>query len=465
MGTRPRPLHSRMPTPALTNAVALERSAAYWPVTWRLDNDQRTTFYPCYRTHYGLKHVEWHAVREHTWVPIENALRGVDGLPDDLKNTEYCMREFFGFLAKVKGYSLVNACKTVHLLSPRLLHDFWEFCASHRDLGGRQQARSTMRTMCTSVQHLVIATQQLGLEGLEHEEYTPANVLMWWYTNALPACKQCDLGQKTAMFRGQADIWPTVQEVVKADMEMALWEGENIKAKMREDPDSVTNDDLWWCLVRIQRGCLFGPAGDTPCLPLCASLSLIDRLTDFMAAGVTAPPLRPACSPTLRQPGTRCPRIHCRSAQRHILRVGAETPLCPGNSWEQEESLDWQGQPLYRLVWRHYKNKDKGGYVGSAAIRIHTSRMLGENWQNLFRLWVTWGREEWCNLCGVDKDEVAYTYLDTTGKPWRSPETSNSYSDLSTWLRDELHVICSASQVFNEAELDSLRNFSLQDAR
>ena len=70
--------------------------------------------------------------------------------------------------------------------------------------------------------------------------------------------------------------------------------------------------------------------------------------------GIVSPPLRAWCLPTLHEPGASCPRQKC---------VENEDGRCPGNTWV------YDGEDGYTLVWRHYKNADKGGYVG----KIHCS--------------------------------------------------------------------------------------------
>ena len=44
-------------------------------------------------------------------------------------------------------------------------------------------------------------------------------------------------------------------------------------------------------------------------------------------------------------------------------------------------------------VWKHYTNKDMGGYVGSASVRIHYAKMHGALWQRLQGHWQRWARE------------------------------------------------------------------------
>lgn len=120
----------------------------------------------------------------------------------------------------------------------------------------------------------------------------------------------------------------------------------------------------------------------------------------------------------------------------------------------------------YSIVWRHYKNSDKGGYTGSAQIREHTAAMMGPLWQSLQGHWQRWGRAEWMTLCNVAEDEdPGYTYLDRSGRPWRSVETDKGHSCLSTFLREQLVQICEASNRFSEEQLASLSTFTLVEAR
>ena len=113
----------------------------------------------------------------------------------------------------------------------------------------------------------------------------------------------------------------------------------------------------------------------------------------------------------------------------------------------------------YYIKWKHYKNSDKGGYTGSAQERVHTAKMHGALWQGLQGHWQRWGRAAWMELCNVaEEDDPGYTYLDRSGRPWRSVETDTGHSCLSTFLREQLLQICTACERFTEEELGSLEN-------
>ena len=140
--------------------------------------------------------------------------------------------------------------------------------------------------------------------------------------------------------------------------------------------------------------------------------------------------------------------------------------VCPGNQLVVGEIDPVTNTREYKIVWRHYKNKDKGGYTGSAHLREHTSVMHGPLWQSLQGHWQRWGRAEFMRLCNVPvEDDPGYTYLDRSGRPWRSVETDKGHSSLSTFVREQLLKICSASERFTEEELASLSTFTLAEAR
>lgn len=79
------------------------------------------------------------------------------------------------------------------------------------------------------------------------------------------------------------------------------------------------------------------------------TLQCLQIATVLGVYGIVCPPLRAWCMPTLHDPGSSCPRLMC---------VEDEGSDCPGNTWEPHH------EGGYTLIWRHYKNADKGGYVG-----------------------------------------------------------------------------------------------------
>lgn len=352
-----------------------------------------------------------------------------------LNNVREACRGFYGFLVNVQGLSHNKSCRLENLLNPRMLHAFWEFQATPTSLGGRGLSRSTVRTMCNSVCHMLCACKALGVRSSEHPQCTPEAITDWWQAGGQKKAKNCPEGEKTRQARGHALIWGEVQDVVKTAMEEALEEADDLEQQMLVLQDGCGDDEMKAKLLAVQTGLLLAPAG------------------------ITQPPLRPFCSPTLRQPGFLCTRDLC-SKMPLVSRVCPGNQLCVGNRDRVTRTNE------YYIKWRHYKNGDKGGYTGSAHERVHTAKMHGPLWQGLQGHWQRWGRAEWMRLCNVaEEDDPGYTYLDRSGKPWRSVETSTGHSCLSTFLRQQLVEICTASERFTEEELASLETFTLQEAR
>ena len=379
----------------------------------------------------------------HIWRPIAEALSkgqhvAIDQPREGLGNVREACRGFYGFLVHVAGLSHKQSCRLDNLLSPRLLHAFWEFQATPQGLKGRGLARSTMRTMCNSVIHMLCACEALGVVSKEHPQCTPKACIKWWKAGGQKKTVLCPEGEKKTRARGHAQLWPEVQDVVKASMEEALEEADELEQQLlqgRLGLDVCGDDEMKDKLLAVQRSLLLGPAG------------------------ITQPPLRPNCSPTLRQPKTLCTRQIC-SSMPLMRRV------CPGNQLHVGGRDPVTKTKEYYIVWRHYKNSDKGGYIGSGQEREHTAKMHGPLWQSLQGHWQRWGRAEWMELCNVEeKDDPGYTYLDRSGRPWRSVETDTGHSCLSTFLREQLLQICTASERFTEEELASLETFTLQEAR
>ena len=88
------------------------------------------------------------------------------------------------------------------------------------------------------------------------------------------------------------------------------------------------------------------------------TLQCLQIATILGVYGIVAPPLRAWCLPTLHEPGSSCPRQIC---------VEDEGIECPGNHWERENEHG------FTLIWRHYKNADKGGFVGECIYFVHCS--------------------------------------------------------------------------------------------
>lgn len=164
-------------------------------------------------------------------------------------------------------------------------------------------------------------------------------------------------------------------------------------------------------------------------------------------AGIVCPPIRALCMPTLHQPQRSCPREKCTM----------EYQECPGNCWEAAN-----GQ--YTLVWRHYKNADRGGYVGDSQIVRSTPKVTSDMWQRLFHHWVTWARREWLELSMKEESEVPYTFTDARGEPFRSPEHETG-TNLSIWIRPTLIQIMAEAGTLDERQMASMGHFTLQVPR
>ena len=296
-----------------------------------------------------------------------------------------------------------------------------------------------MRTMCNSISHMLCACEALGVVSQEHPHCTPKACRNWWKVGGQKKTVLCPQGEKTIMARGHALLWEEVQDVVKTSMEEALEQADELEHHLlmhnRLNLDDCGDDEMKKKLLAVQRSLLLGPAG------------------------ITQPPLRPNCSPTLRQPGSLCTREACSNV--HLMKR-----VCPGNQLHVEGRDPVTKTKVYCIKWKHYKNSKKGGYTGSAQERLHTAKMHGPLWQSLQGHWQRWARAEWLELCNVEEEnDPGYTYLDRSGKPWRSVETDNGHACLSTFLREQLLQICTESERFTEEELASLETFTLQEAR
>ena len=425
----------RAPNAAPVVTTARNVALSPFPRTWSRMESQLTGTYHAHVHQFGLKKDQWHAVRGPFWGPLETALsEQAHDLTKRISastilNIEDCLRAFTGYLVKVKGLSLEHACKHRNLVTPNHLNGFWKFFATPRDpYHGRGASRSYMRMLCNSIGHLLLAVEVVRGDSFAGptEDCTPAAVRAWWLHAAQPRCNMCPQGERATSTRGQADIWPTIQEAVKEAMCHVADLAGSFKKVLDQGHGHIDEHDLLDIIMRIQAGLLLGPCG------------------------ITAPPMRAGCAPSLHQPGSQCPRQLC-IGSRH---------QCSGNTWEVTGDAD--GHPTYSLVFKHYKNSDKGGYVGSSQIVKLQPQTTGPIWQELFWHWVTWARAKLLQLLHVV--DHGYTFMTSVGKPWRSAETLEGQA-LSTWLHEQMQMMCRESGYLTDDEIERVKEFTPQDAR
>ena len=121
------------------------------------------------------------------------------------------------------------------------------------------------------------------------------------------------------------------------------------------------------------------------------------------------------------------------------------------------------GAESYTLVWRHYKNACRGGYVGDGQVVRTTPDVTGDLWQRLFHEWVTWGRAMWLASQDIDEDDVSYTFVDMGGDPFDSAEHVGL--NMSMWMRGTIQQVCRESEHFTAEELRHLQGYTVQVAR
>lgn len=388
-----------------------------WPRHWSMQQPQFTGSHPTYLRRFGLIGKQWARVRGVAWDPLREVLeeqqheevKQLSGA--SLVNIEETARAFYGFLVNVRGMAPKQGCNPARLTCPWDLNAFWKFSATPKALGGRGLCRSMMRLTCNCVQHLLVACEAAGVEPIR----PPLEVRAWWKAKAQPRCSFAPQGARTTAARGQPQLWPLIQDAVKGDMGDAAEAAEALR-DLLACGEEVSDEEIESTLTMVLRGCLLGPCG------------------------ITSPPMRPACAPTLQLPGNQCVRLGCTINADHV---------CPGNTHEVVRD-DEAGNDTYSLVWRHFKNGDKGGYVGAAAIVTHKKNVTGEAWQQLFGMWVEWARDLWFErVAYAPPTSTPYTYVDRLGHPWKSPESPDG-RDLSRWLQKQLHSICMVSELFDE---------------
>ena len=118
----------------------------------------------------------------------------------------------------------------------------------------------------------------------------------------------------------------------------------------------------------------------------------------------------------------------------------------------------------YNLLWRHFKNADKGGWVGPAQLVKTTPEVTGQTWQDIFDLWVTWGRHKWLQMADVDARNVSHTFVDMGGDPFQSSDNEHG-TNMSMWMRPTLLQVVKESEHFTDVEIQSLSLFTVQAAR
>lgn len=276
------------------------------PAHFPRNEDQRTGSYLAHTPKFGLKAAEWEQIRPSVWgLTIQPALEeaAYTTVPKLLsgaaiRNVEEECRRFYGFLFNVLGLKplVEQAGRIEHLVNPFYLTLFWRFCATPTvPYAGRGLSRSTIRLMCCSVQWMLKALAARGIRSLVHPHCTPANILDWWRRDVQPRCRLCPLGERATNTKGHPEIWAQVQKVVHGAMHGALVQAMEVKGRL-ERGDGV--EGVRQCLEDLQWGCTIA------------------------FAGFSTPPLRPACLPTLLQPGSHCPRLEC----------NGEAPFCPWRS-------------------------------------------------------------------------------------------------------------------------------------
>lgn len=122
------------------------------------------------------------------------------------------------------------------------------------------------------------------------------------------------------------------------------------------------------------------------------------------------------------------------------------------------------GNGSYNLHWRHFKNADKGGWVGPAQLVTTTPEVTGQTWQDIFDLWVTWGRDQWLQLANVDGHQISHTFLDMGGEPFQSSDYEIG-TNMSMWMRPTLLQVVAESEHFTDFEIQRLSLFTVQAAR
>ena len=222
----------------LGNSRSRARNYA-WPEVWRLDQPQATGSYPFFKAQYGLRAVDWdkHGYEAKIWRPLATVLAkgqhaAISHPLATLHNIREACKGYYGFLANVLGLSHHGACRLENLLSPRMLHAFWEFQATPRELMGRGLCRSTMRTMCNSMSHMMSACQALGVQSKEHCQCTPEECRKWWKEGGQKKAALCQEGEKKLRARGHALLWEEVQDVVKTSMEETLEQADQLEEQM-----------------------------------------------------------------------------------------------------------------------------------------------------------------------------------------------------------------------------------------
>lgn len=272
-----------------------------YPSHFPLNEDQRTGSYLAHAPQFGLTAKEWRQIRQQVW--LDDILPALEAaahtmIPKllsgaSIRNVEEECRKFYGFLFKVLGLKPIGvAGKIKHLANPFYLSSYWRFNATPTmPYAGRGLSRSSIRLMCCSVQWMLKALVARGITSDVHPHCTPARTLEWWRSDVQPRCHFCPLGERATNTKGAPEIWAEVQNVVATAMNGALEKAKEVKDKLERGEEV---EGVRACLDQLQWACTIA------------------------FAGFCTPPLRPACLPTLLEPGSHCQRLKC----------NGETPFC-----------------------------------------------------------------------------------------------------------------------------------------
>ena len=102
--------------------------------------------------------------------------------------------------------------------------------------------------------------------------------------------------------------------------------------------------------------------------------------------------------------------------------------------------------------------------TGDNQIVKTTPAVTGQLWQDLFSLWVSWGRIEWLHLGGMSSHDVSHTFIDLSGEPFHSSEYITG-KNMSAWLKPTFMDVCKDSDHFTAGELTMLTGFTVQVSR
>ena len=122
------------------------------------------------RYHFGMRGDDWNKMKGAVWEPLEQVLLARDSRHvfalsgKTIGNVEYCYRLFHSWAILVRGFSrmqVINGGAGRLIVDAHLLNGWWCFMATPQSKGGRGSARDTMRQLCNSMVHLLIACRVL----------------------------------------------------------------------------------------------------------------------------------------------------------------------------------------------------------------------------------------------------------------------------------------------------------------